>query len=91
MGQGAVLLDLNDSSWVHYRSPDPIFIPTDDYELYGWAPTVVFTDGAVARTKDSAEIITDEDEILVYYGGGDRVIGVAWTRLPDLIPVSARK
>ena len=84
---GAVLLDLNDPSRVLYRSPDPIFIPKEDYELYGWAPTVVFTDGAVARTKDAAEIIADDDEIMVYYGGGDRVIGAAWAKLSDLIPV----
>jgi len=83
---GAVLLDLNDPSQVLYRSPDPIFIPTEEYELYGWAPTVVFTDGAVARTKDAGQIIADEDEIMVYYGGGDRVIGVAWAKLSDLIP-----
>ncbi len=67
---GAVLLDLNDPRRVLHRSPDPIFIPTEDYELYGWAPTVVFADGAVARTKDAAEIIADDDEIMVYYGGG---------------------
>ena len=83
---GTVLLDLDDPKKILYRSPDPIFTPKEDYELYGWAPTVVFTDGATARTKNANEIIEDDDEIMVYYGGGDRVIGVAWAKFSDLLP-----
>lgn len=83
---GVALLDLNDPRRVLYRSPDPIFAPQEDYELYGWAPTVVFTNGAVVRNKDAAAILDDDDEIMVYYGGGDRVIGAAWARLSDLLP-----
>ncbi|MEA3440647.1 MAG: hypothetical protein U9R58_10225, partial [Chloroflexota bacterium] len=37
---GVVLLDLIDPRQVLYRSTDPIFVPTEDYELYGWAPNV---------------------------------------------------
>ena len=88
---GTALLDLDDPKQVLYRSPDPIFIPEEDYELYGWAPNVVFTNGAVARARDAGQIIEDDDEIMIYYGGGDRVVGVAWARLSDLIPESARK
>ena len=87
---GVALLDLIDPRQVLYRSSDPLFIPTEDYELYGWAPSVVFTNGAVARNKDASEIIEVDDEIMVYYGGGDRVIGVAWAKLSDLIPESIR-
>ena len=87
---GVALLDLIDPRKVLYRSSDPIFIPTEDYELYGWAPNVVFANGAVARTKDASEIIEDDDEIMVYYGGGDRVIGVGWAKLSDLLPESIR-
>lgn len=83
---GAALLDLDDPEQVLYRSPTPIFIPEQDYELYGWAPIVVFANGAVARARDAGQIIEDDDEILIYYGGGDRVVGVAWARLCDLIP-----
>ena len=82
---GTALLDLDDPRKVLYRSLDPIFTPEEDYELYGWAPTVVFTNGAVARTKDDDEIIEDDDEIMVYYGGGDKVVGVAWAKLSDLL------
>ena len=85
---GTALLDLDDPRKVLYRSLDPIFTPKEDYELYGWAPTVVFTNGVAARTKDANEIIEEEDEIMVYYGGGDRVIGVAWAKLSDLLPKS---
>ncbi len=88
---GAALLDLDDPKQVLYRSPDPIFIPKEDYELYGWAPIVVFTNGAVARARDAGQIIEDDDEILIYYGGGDRVVGVAWARLCDLVPEAARR
>jgi predicted GH43/DUF377 family glycosyl hydrolase len=85
---GTTLLDLDDPRKILYRSPDPIFTPAEDYELYGWAPTVVFTNGVAARIKDANEIIEDDDEIMVYYGGGDRVIGVAWAKLSDLLPNS---
>jgi len=87
---GAALLDLNDPSQVLYRSPAPIFIPEQDYELYGWAPNVVFANGAVAKAKDADQMIEDDDEIIIYYGGGDRVIGVASAKLADLVPVFQR-
>jgi predicted GH43/DUF377 family glycosyl hydrolase len=85
---GVALLDLNDPRQVLYRSAEPIFVPEKDYELYGWAPNVVFTDGAVARAKDTGQVIEDDDEIMIYYGGGDSVVGVAWARLSDLVPES---
>ena len=83
---GVALLALDDPRQVLYRSAEPIFVPEKDYELYGWAPNVVFTDGAVARARDAGQMIKDDDEILIYYGGGDRVVGVAWARLSDLVP-----
>ena len=83
---GVALLDIDDPKQVLYRSPAPIFIPEQDYELYGWAPSVVFANGAVAKGKDADQMIGDDDEIIIYYGGGDRVVGVAWAKLSDLIP-----
>ena len=85
---GAALLDLNDPTKVIYRSPEPIFVPEKDYEFYGWAPNVVFTNGIVPKNKDSDQIINDTDELMMYYGGGDRVIGVASARLCDIIPLT---
>jgi predicted GH43/DUF377 family glycosyl hydrolase len=83
---GVALLALDDPSQVLYRSAEPVFVPEQDYELYGWAPNVVFTDGAVARARDAGQVIKDDDEIMIYYGGGDRVVGVAWAKLSDLVP-----
>ena len=88
---GAALLDIDDPTQVLYRSADPIFVPKEDYELYGWAPNAVFTNGAVAKARDAGQMIEDDDEILIYYGGGDRVVGVARARLSDLVPELARK
>ncbi len=85
---GVALLDRDDPRRVLYRSPEPIFIPSKDYELYGWAPTVVFTNGATVRGKNANELAEDDDEILIYYGGGDRVIGVAWAKLKDILPLT---
>jgi len=84
---GAALLDLNDPTKVIYRSPEPIFVPEKDYEFYGWAPNVVFTNGIVPKNKDSDQIINDTDELMMYYGGGDQVIGVASARLCDIVPL----
>ena len=88
---GVLLLNSKNPREVLYRSSNPIFFPTEDYELYGWAPNVVFTNGAVIRTKNASEVVDDDDEIMVYYGGGDTVIGVAYARLSDLLPESIRK
>jgi predicted GH43/DUF377 family glycosyl hydrolase len=83
---GTALLHLNDPRKVLHRSADPVVIPEREYELYGWAPNVVFGTGIVVRGKDANEMVEDEDEILIYFGGGDRVIGVAWAKLSALIP-----
>lgn len=87
---GVALLDFNDPQKVLYRSPQPIFIPEQDYELYGWAPNVVFANGAVAKDKDADQIVEDDGEIMIYYGGGDRVTGVAWAKLSNLIPITRK-
>jgi len=84
---GAALLDLDDPRKVLYRSPEPIFIPQHDYELYGWAPNVVFASGVTIKGKDAHQVAEYDDEIIIYYGGGDRVIGVASAKLADLVPL----
>ncbi|HEY53162.1 MAG TPA: hypothetical protein G4N94_06860, partial [Caldilineae bacterium] len=86
---GAALLDMKDPRRVLSRSSEPIFIPLKDYELYGWAPMVVFANGAIVKGKDATELVEDGDEIIIYYGGGDHVIGVACAKLSDLLPSSA--
>lgn len=64
---GVVLLDLEDPSRIVHWPAEPILEPTESWELRGDVPNVVFTCG-------TAEI---GDRYFVYYGGADRVIGVA--------------
>ena len=72
---GAVLLDLKDPTVVLARSSDPIFEPLEEYEKTGVVSNIVFPCGMI-----------EEDGILyVYYGGADRVCGVATMELDILI------
>ncbi len=65
---GAILLDLDDPTKIISRIDDPILEPVEDYEQEGWVPHVVFPCGAVIKDK----------QLLVYYGGADKVVGVAY-------------
>lgn len=60
---GAILLDLDNPMKVIARTRDPILQPETEFERVGVVPNVVFPDGAVVH----------EGELLVYYGGADRV------------------
>lgn len=86
---GVLLVDLADPTAVIYRSPNAILEPKEKYEEgepgRDWVPNVVFTCGAVPR-EDGKEILDAEDELFVYYGAADSVIGVATARVVDLIP-----
>lgn len=72
---GAVLLDLKDPTKIIGRTEDPLFEPETDYEKVGEVSNVVFPCGNV--------II--KDKIYIYYGGADRVIGVATIKTKDLL------
>lgn len=90
---GVMLLDLDDPRTLLYRSPNSILEPTESYEV-GEAskhhvPNVVFTCGAVPR-EDSKKILDAEDELLVYYGAADSVVGVATAKIAELIPEEFR-
>lgn len=74
---GAVLLDLKDPTIVLARTTDPIFEPTEAYEIRGQVGYVVFPCGAVVRG----------DDIYMYYGGADSVIDVATISLKKLLNV----
>ncbi|KKR79235.1 MAG: Glycosidase-related protein [Candidatus Nomurabacteria bacterium GW2011_GWA2_40_9] len=72
---GAVLLDLKDPAIVLARGTEPIFEPVEDYEKIGIVNNVVFPCG-----------MTVESGLLyIYYGGGDRVVGVATMELEVII------
>ncbi len=64
---GAALLDLENPRRVIARTPEPILEPEDDYERVGVVPNVVFPGGAVVI----------KDELMVFYGGADKVCCVA--------------
>jgi predicted GH43/DUF377 family glycosyl hydrolase len=64
---GALLLDLADPKKIIARSDEPILEPETNYEKEGQMPNVVFPCGAVLF----------EENFFLYYGGADKVVGVA--------------
>jgi len=72
---GALLLDLKDPLHILGRSPEPILEPEMDYEKEGLVPNVVFPCGSIVLN----------DELIVYYGGADKVCCVASCNLQELI------
>ena len=71
---GAMLLDLKDPSKVLYRAKHPILEPEEWYEN-DWKPGIIYANGAVVK----------DGKLFVYYGGGDKYIGVASVKLSDLL------
>jgi len=89
---GVMLLAETDPTVLLYRSPNFVLEPSEAFEVGNddsWVPNVVFTCGAVAR-EGGKEVLGADDEILVYYGAADTVIGVATARVGDLIPKELR-
>ncbi len=64
---GVLLFDLKNPEKVIARSRYPLFEPEMPYEKVGLVPNVVFPCGSVMRGK----------KLFVYYGGADKVTGVA--------------
>ncbi|MEZ0537607.1 glycosidase [Caldicellulosiruptoraceae bacterium PP1] len=71
---GILLLDKNNPTKILSRQSEPILEPELDWEINGYINNVVFSCG-------QAEV---GDEIWVYYGGADTVIGVAKVSKKDL-------
>jgi predicted GH43/DUF377 family glycosyl hydrolase len=71
---GIALLDGADPSRVITRQPEPILEPRLDWEINGFVPNVVFSCGQVVM----------DDQLLVYYGGADQVIGVAGVSMLEI-------
>lgn len=74
---GAVLLDLKNPAKIIGRTDDPIFEPETLYEKEGQIPNVVFPCGNVLSGK----------KLFVYYGGADRVVGVATIEINSLLRI----
>lgn len=71
---GIALFDLDDPTRMIARQTSPILTPELDWEINGFVPNVVFSCGQVILGND----------IYVYYGGADQVIGVAAMPLSDI-------
>jgi predicted GH43/DUF377 family glycosyl hydrolase len=71
---GVALLDLNNPSRV-IKKDVLLMEPEMEYEKFGIIPNIVFPCGAV--------II--KNEVFIYYGGADKVIGVAKIFLKDIL------
>ncbi|MFA6355019.1 MAG: hypothetical protein WCW65_01165 [Candidatus Paceibacterota bacterium] len=71
---GAMLLDLNDPTKVLYRAENPILAPEEWYEN-DYKPGIIYASGAIVK----------DGKLLVYYGGGDKYIGVASIELNELL------
>ncbi len=88
---GALFMELDDPAKVIYQTPNPILEPETEFEVGKtggkdyWVPHVVFTCGAVPAVDK--EVVEPDDEIYVYYGAADTVIGVAKGRLRDIVPI----
>lgn len=76
---GLVLLDLADPAKVLRRSSEWVLAPEATYERTGDVPNVIFPTGLV---HDSAG-----NQLRVYYGAADSVIGMAYAQLPDVMDV----
>jgi beta-1,2-mannobiose phosphorylase / 1,2-beta-oligomannan phosphorylase len=64
---GQILLDGDDPTKVLDRSEKPFLAVTQEWEKEGYVDNVVFAEG----------LVKIENQWLLYYGGGDRVIGLA--------------
>lgn len=72
---GAILLDSEQPDKVIRRLPYPILEPEREWELIGDVNNVVFPTGAYVH----------EGNLYVYYGCADKVIGLAYGRLSQLL------
>ncbi len=71
---GVLLLDSKDPRKVLYRSRYPILEPDEWYEN-DWKPGIIYASGAIVKG----------DTLFIYYGGGDKHIGVAYTNLDNFV------
>ncbi len=71
---GGMILDSADPTKILYRTHAPILSPDTWYENDG-KPGVVYASGALVR----------DDELYVYYGGGDKVVCVATAPLKEFV------
>lgn len=71
----AALLDLKNPERILYRTHDTLLEPKMQYEREGIVSNVVFPCG----------VVVIRDQLLVYYGGADKVVAVASIGLKALV------
>lgn len=74
---GAAILDIDNPNVVKYRTQPYLLSPATDYEIAGDVPNVIFP---CAALYDIAK-----DQLAVYYGAADTVVGIAFAHLSGLI------
>ncbi|HEY3298061.1 MAG TPA: glycosidase [Armatimonadota bacterium] len=72
---GLALLDKENPRKTLMRASEWVFAPEKPYERHGQVANVVFTCGAILRG----------DEVWMYYGAADTVVGLAVAKLSDLL------
>lgn len=72
---GVALLNRENPRKVLARASEWVFSPETEYEQRGLVPNVVYTCGALLRG----------DEVWMYYGAADTVIGLATAKVTDLL------
>lgn len=72
---GAMLLDLKDPEKIRFRSKNPILEPVESYENEGFKSGIVYVTG----------VIENEGKIMVYYGGADSYVNVAYADTEDFL------
>jgi beta-1,4-mannooligosaccharide/beta-1,4-mannosyl-N-acetylglucosamine phosphorylase len=72
---GVALLDHDNPRRVLARASEWVFAPEADFERRGLLPNVVYTCGAVCRG----------DDVWMYYGAADTVVGLAIAKVGDLL------
>ena len=72
---GAMLLDIDKPSVIKALLPYPVLEPERSYETQGIVNNVVFPCGAVVK----------DNQLFVYYGGADLVVGVATIAMEEIL------
>jgi len=72
---GALLLDLDEPSKILARTREPLLGPEMGFEKRGVVPNVVFPSGSIVQ----------DGELVIYYGGADRVTCVAKAPVDDFL------
>lgn len=74
---GGAILDIDEPSRVLYRCTNYLLTPETSYETVGFVPNVVFP---CASLQDP-----DTGRIAIYYGAADTHVGLAFTKVQDVV------